>query len=182
MDLSSESELLARAKAGDDQAFAQVLVPYLPMLFAYSRAICGDYHTAQDVVQDTALIAYRNLHHLFPEADFSTWLRAIARRQALSARRSANKLNLVADETLEAAYQDPEPAGWGPQQEALAHCLRILGGRMGQVLQAHYFEGSRLADVAAGMEMNVSAVKQLLYRARLWLHQCVQKRLGLEDA
>src|SRR6266850_2558088 len=35
-------------------------------IFAYSRAIFSDYHAAQDVVQETAIIAFRNLKHLFP--------------------------------------------------------------------------------------------------------------------
>ena len=86
MSADDESDLLDKAKAGDGAAFELLLVPHLPMLFAYSRAICGDYHAAADVVQETALIALRRLDHFFPEADFAAWLKAIARREALSAR------------------------------------------------------------------------------------------------
>lgn len=179
MDSSHENELLARAKAGEVHAFEQVLTPYLPMLFAYSRAICGDYHAAQDVVQETSLIAFRNLNHLFPEADFATWLRAIARRQALAARRQLLRLHLVVDEVVEKVYQDPAPIS-GPRLDALASCLRLLAGRMARVVRAHYFQGCRLDEIARNMGLNTSAVKQLLYRARLRLRECVQQRLGME--
>lgn len=177
MEPNREIELLALAKAGDAQAFEEVLVPHLPMLFAYSRAICGDYHAAQDVVQDTSLIAYRNLVHLFAEADFATWLKAIARRQALAARRKLTRMSLVAEEVIEKVYQEPTPTSKDPRLEALAECLERLAGRMRQVVRGHYFQGAKLAEVARSMDMKEPAAKQLLYRARLWLHECMTKRL-----
>jgi RNA polymerase sigma-70 factor, ECF subfamily len=182
MSTASETELLSQAKAGDRAAFEEALTPYLPMLFAYSRAICGDYHAAQDVVQETALIAYRNLNHLFPEADFAIWLRAIARRQALTARRQLTRVSLVGDELIEQVYADPGPLTEGPRQVALADCLERLSGRMAHAIRARYFQGADLAEVARTLDMNVSAVKQLLYRARLWLQTCMGKRLAEEDA
>lgn len=179
---NEESRLLDQARSGDADAFERVLSPYLPMLLAYSRAICGDYHTAQDVVQNTALIAYRNLNHLFPEADFAAWLKAIARRQALAARRSLTRVKLLADDLLERAYEDPSPSATGPYLEALTRCLEALGGRMAEVVQAHYFQGAKLAAAAEKLELSASAAKQLLYRARLRLRDCVQDRLGVEHS
>lgn len=181
MDVGNETELLNQCKAGSAEAFEILLQPHLPSLFAYSRAICGDFHLAQDVVQETALIAFRNINHLFPEADFATWLRAIARRQALSARRKLNKLILQPQEVIEAVYQDPTPAAGSARQEALVECLSLLGSRMGQVVRGHYFEGLKLAEVAAALEISANAAKQLLYRARLSLQDCMRKRFRLED-
>jgi len=182
MDSPTESDLLNQAKAGDVAAFEHALRAHLPMLFAYSRAICGDYHTAQDVVQETALIAFRNLEHLFPEADFATWLRAIARRQAQAARRRLARLELgIVEEALESVYQDPTPAATEPRREALQKCLEALGTRLAQVIRGHYFHGAKLAELAAAMAMKTNAVKQLLFRARLSLRDCVRERLRLEQ-
>jgi len=180
MDSPTESELLNQAKAGNRKAFERALVPHLPMLFAYSRAIGGDYHTAQDVVQEPALIAFRNLEHLFPEVDFAIWLRAIARRQALAARRKLARLDLgIVEETLESVYQDPTLTAL--RREALLKCLEALGGRMAQVIRGHYFEGAKLLELAAEMTMKTNAVKQLLFRARLNLRDCIRERLRLEQ-
>jgi DNA-directed RNA polymerase specialized sigma24 family protein len=44
----TENDLIAKAAAGDMAAFEQVFMRYMPMLLAYSQAICGDYHAAQD--------------------------------------------------------------------------------------------------------------------------------------
>jgi RNA polymerase sigma-70 factor (ECF subfamily) len=181
MNAEKEMELLAQAQAGDTAAFEEVMKPHLPMLFAYSRAICGDFHAAQDVVQETALIAYRKLAHFFREADFATWLRAIARREALSARKKVTKMTLLTEEAIERYYLQTESEPASPERQALKECLKLLAGKMSRVVRGHYYEGRRLADLAASMDQTVSAVKQLLYRARLALRDCVRRRLAQDS-
>ena len=180
MSAADESDLLDKAKAGDGAAFESLLVPHLPMLFAYGRALCGEYHAAADVVQETALIAFRRLEHFFPEADFAGWLKAIARREALAARRKAAKLTPLVEELIEAAFSDPTPAAVGPQREALAKCLELLSGRSRDVIRAHYFDGLKLLDIATAAKVKLNTVKSLLHRARLSLEDCVRRRMGSE--
>ncbi|OAI48400.1 hypothetical protein AYO44_07135 [Planctomycetaceae bacterium SCGC AG-212-F19] len=178
----SEAELIARAKAGDREAFAHALTPYLPMLYAYSRCLSGDHHIAQDVVQQTALIAYRKIGFLFPEVDFGTWLKGIARREALSERRKAAKLRTVIEEVLEAAYDDPTPAAVAPEREALDECLKRLQGQAAAIVTAHYFDGEKLTDIARQRGLNGNTVRTVLHRARLLLEECVRGRLAVEGS
>lgn len=178
----SEADLLAQAKTGSKGAFESVIRPHLPMLFAYSRAICGDYHHAQDVVQETALIAFRNLSHLFPEADFAAWLKAIARRQALAARRKLAKRGSWTDEAFEAAYDNPTSDAVAAERNALLKCLEGLETRAGQVVRRHYFEGQKLQHVSETMNLNLNTVKTVLFRARLALQECVRQRLQIGEA
>ena len=177
----TESRLLKTAQAGDPRAFERVLRPHLAMLFAYSRAICGDFHAAEDVVQETAQIAYRKLNYLIPEADFAGWLKAIARRQALAARRSLTKTNLVGDDVIERVYQDPAPAASGRRGEALTDCIDRLEGRAAQAVKGHYFQGVKLGELADKMGMSSVAMRQLLHRVRVLLLECVRRRLSVEN-
>jgi len=177
----TESRLLKTAQAGDPKAFERVLRPHLAMLFAYSRAICGDFHAAEDVVQETAQIAYRKLNYLIPEADFAGWLKAIARRQALAARRRLTKTNLVADDVIERVYQDPAPASGSRRGEALTECIDRLEGRAAQAVKGHYFEGLKLNDLAERMGMTSAAMRQLIHRVRVLLLECVRRRLSMEN-
>lgn len=182
VDGPSETELIQAAMAGDAEAFQDVIRPHLPMLLAYSRAICGDHHAAEDVVQETAVVAFRNLTKLFPEADFATWLRAIARRQALAARRKLDRLCVgIVEETIEKVYEDSSPAAASPRRDALKDCVENLGERMGQVIRGHYFRGAKLTELAERMETTVGAIKQLLFRARGRLRRCIAERLRLEQ-
>ncbi len=177
---SDETDLLARAKAGCVGAFAEALEPHLPMLYAYSRVLCGNHHTAEEVVQETALIAYRRLNCLFPEADFAAWLKAIARRLALAARRQDAKLTPLVEEAMEAAYDDPGPQAVAAEREALAECLKTLDGRTEQIVRGHYFRGSPLAELAAALDLKLNTVKSILHRARQALRDCLRRRLGWE--
>jgi RNA polymerase sigma-70 factor (ECF subfamily) len=176
----SEARLLEMAKAGDREAFGRALEPYLPMLYAYSRSLCADHHMAQDVVQQTALIAYRKIGYLFSEVDFGTWLKGIARREALAERRKANRLLPVIEEILESAFDDPAPEAVVPEREALGECLKRLQGQSAAILTAHYFDGEKLTDIARQRGLNGNTVRTLLHRARLVLEECVRGRLAVE--
>jgi RNA polymerase sigma-70 factor (ECF subfamily) len=174
-----EAALLDRAKAGHRGAFEGLVEPHIPMLFAYSRAICGDYHRAMDVVQQALLVAFRKLHLFFPEADFSVWLRAIARREALDARRRASRAPVITLEAVEAAYE-ATPEEDSPKKTALARCLESLEGRTGKLVRRHYFDGADLASIAKALNMTLAAAKQMLYRTRLALRECIRRRLAGE--
>lgn len=176
---ASEEELLTLAKAGDKTAFERLVVPHVAALLAYSRAVCGDYHAAHDAVQQTLLIGYQKIEHFFPEADFGTWLRAIARREALQARKKLGRTSSLVLEAVEACHEDPEPPEEASHRKALADCLGSLEGRTRSVVRGHYFDNLNLAAIAGRLGMSVPAVKQLMYRARLALKNCVQKRLQM---
>lgn len=180
MSVERDADLLAQAKAGRSAAFEALFMPYAPMLFAYGRAVCGDHHAAQDVVQETALVAYRNLNMFFPDADFATWLRAIARRRALEARRRLNRVGLIDDNALELAFREPEPVS-SVRRDALRQCLRALGGRMGLLVDGRYFKGTPISEMATALGMSANAARQILFRARLALEDCVRNRLGVEN-
>ena len=180
--IGSETRLLAAAKAGDPHAYEQAIRPHLSMLFAYSRAICGDYHAAEDVVQETAQIAYRKINYFIPEADFAGWLRAIARRQALAARRKIDRTTLVADGVLEEVYAEPSHGTGDSRGEVLSECIKKLPGRAASAVHAHYFQGMRMNELADQLDTSPPAIRQLLHRARLILLDCVRRRTGTETA
>jgi len=181
MGSESEDDLIERAKSGDAAAYEAALSPHLPMLLAYSRSICGDHHMAEDVVQETALIGFRNLNHLFAEADFAGWLKAIARRQSLAARRKSARLHPMVEESIEEAYRDPSPQSVSPERAALAECLQLLSDRAGSVIRAHYFDGAAIREMTARFNLNPNTLKTILFRARQALEHCVQRQIRSED-
>lgn len=182
---ANELELIARAKAGDAYAFEQAVSIHLPMLLAYSKMIVGDFHIAQDVVQQTLLVAHRKLNLFFDEADFKSWLRAIANREARDSRkrrvRLGSKCSSLIETAMDSLYTESDGPESTPIGRALGECLQALKGRMSQIVQAHYFQGKRLDEIAPFMGITVNATKQLLYRVRQGLRVCIQRKLGTEN-
>jgi RNA polymerase sigma-70 factor (ECF subfamily) len=176
-----EDALIRRAQGGDVDAFDELLRPHLPTLLAYCRALCADYQFAEDAVQETAVVAFRNLGRFFPESDFATWLRAIARRQALAAGRRWRRLGRVSLGLLEEAYEEPADSGCADLREALIGCLERLPERTAAVVRAHYFEGTALKAIAKHLRLSLSSVKVTLFRAREKLRDCTQRRLAEGD-
>jgi len=92
-----------------DHAFAILAAEHRPMLLAYARALCyGDGHAAENVVQETLLVACRRLHEFRAENDghFGRCLRGIARNKAVEAHRAAGRGRVVADSRIIEGLED----------------------------------------------------------------------------
>jgi len=135
-------------------------------------------------VTDTLGVHARAVGSYFPEADFAAWLRAIARREALAARRKLQPATVVTDEQIEQHYQRrglSAPADLA-RREALAAVPagpeRSDGLRRVRTL----LRGPAAGRVGSPQGLSLAAVKQLLYRARMALRQCVRRLLVEESS
>jgi RNA polymerase sigma-70 factor (ECF subfamily) len=155
------------------------------MLLAYLLAIVPDRALAEDVAQQSFLIAYRKLDELHDPAAFPAWLRGIARLEALSAlRRQARELphEPAALQQLDDAYrlfEEARPAeNWEERFAHLRDCFDQLPGPLREVCQRHYFEDAKARDIAAALEASLAAVLKRLERARTALRECIQQKLA----
>ena len=85
------TDLIARAQAGDEQAFGQLVEPYQRELQVHCYRILGSAQDAEDVVQETLLSAWRGLHGFEQRSSLRTWLYRIATSRCLNALRSARR-------------------------------------------------------------------------------------------
>ncbi len=170
------TELIERARKGDPVAFGELIEPHRVGLVAYARCLCGDFSSAEDVVQDSLLIAYRNIERLFPEADFRTWVKAIVRRQALASGRSRNRFGPLLTEHMEAAFEI-EDDHLEMERLALRRCLGDLPPRMRHVIDAFYSGGESVGHISDRLTTPTGTVKTLLHRARSALRDCIERRL-----
>ncbi|GIG00921.1 sigma-70 family RNA polymerase sigma factor [Catellatospora citrea] len=82
--MRSDTSLARAAAAGDREAFDRLYRLYRPGLLGFVFRQVGDRHTAEDVVQETFLVAWRDLAKLRDPDVFRTWLFSIAYRRARS--------------------------------------------------------------------------------------------------
>src|SRR5690348_13486639 len=107
-----EAELVADARRGDEVAFACLVDRYGPMVLSLAYASTLSRSDAEDVAQETFLVAWRGLARFRGDASFSTWLYGLARsRCADRARRAAVRPRLARHgeaEPIDQTTADPE--------------------------------------------------------------------------
>ncbi|NIF23722.1 sigma-70 family RNA polymerase sigma factor [Candidatus Pantoea multigeneris] len=168
--------LMARAQAGDQTAYNQLLHALVPVIRALARKKIYDDALTEDVVQE-ALITVHHVRHTYdPTRPFMPWLAAIVRARAVDAlRKNGRHLRWeVQDDEADAAVASHEPAA--EQEEVLEHALHQLPLRQREMVEMVHLRELSLAEAALQHNLSVSAVKSLLHRALLNL-----RRLGGKD-
>src|SRR5438046_1774864 len=74
----TDESAVARARAGDEDAFRSLVERHSRTLFSLAFRMTGNEHDAEDVVQESLLRAYRKIESFDARASFRTWLYRIA--------------------------------------------------------------------------------------------------------
>jgi RNA polymerase sigma-70 factor (ECF subfamily) len=161
--MTDTSELVARAQAGDQAAFAALYDRHARLI----RAICYDatahLPSAEDLSQEVFLRAYQKLHQLRDGSRFVAWLCEIARRACRdwgkNTRRDGGLPNLA--QTIDVAVPQEEP-----QLAELRHAIRQLPDDERMALHLFYLDEEPVAVARQVLGLSQSGFYKLLDRAR----------------
>src|SRR5277367_1871576 len=136
-----------------------------PMLMAYLLSLVADHKLAEDVAQQTLLIAYRKINLLRDPAAFPAWLRGIARLEAFSAMRRQGRefaVDPAALQQMDEAYrqfEEQRPAEtWEERFQLVEECYARLPETLQTVCRLHYFEDRKAWQIAETLTLNLNAV------------------------
>jgi RNA polymerase sigma-70 factor (ECF subfamily) len=187
------NEILARARAGDEDAFRELTDPYRRELQVHIYRILGSLQDAEDLVQETLLAAWRGLGQFEGRASVRAWLYRIATNRALDALRASKRrpedmqrmtgvpeptrraepiwLEPFPDALLDGVPDDaPGPEAWYEAREAIALAfiagLQHLPEQQRAVLVLRDVLGFRAAEVADMLDTTEPSVNSQLRRAR----------------
>ena len=192
--MSDELALVHAAKAGDLQAFEQLVRRYDRNVFRIAQHITQNREDAEDVVQDAFLKAFQNLEGFQENSKFYTWLVRIAVNEALMKlrrRRPGQMVSLDEDIRTEDDSVPRDVADWAPNPEQLYDQgeLRDILQKTVQGLPASFrtvfvlrdVEGLSTEETAEALQLSIPAVKSRLLRARLQLRDRLTKYFKSRD-
>lgn len=178
-----EEALLARLRAGDEDAFEELVRTYSPRLLGLARRIVGNDEDARDVIQDALLSAFRSMDRFQGDARLGTWLHRIVVNTALMKLRRRRRKPEESLEPLLPAFQSDGHfverfSAWDQSERADAALSRIetrqlIRGLIEQlpesfrtVLLLRDIEGLDTEETARLLDTTPNAVKIRLHRAR----------------
>jgi RNA polymerase sigma-70 factor (ECF subfamily) len=193
---SSDETLAARAAAGDDRAFEEIVARYERRVFRLACRLTSE-TDAPDVLQNTFLQVYRNLPSFRGESRFATWVYRIATNVALMLRRArirkpAESLDAFMprfDEhgmhaDLPAQLQVASRADELIDRQALVEKARAGIARLPDVYRDAFvlrdLEEMSTTDVAQVLGVEPATVRQRVHRARLLLRGYLSDLVGVK--
>ena len=182
--LFDESSLVARAKAGDQSAFSELVAQYQRKIFRLAKNITRHDEDAEDVLQEAFLKAYRNLDRFEGNSKFYTWLVRIAVNEALmKLRKRKTDRTVPLDEPVDlgedlmareiAVWEDNPEERYGREemQKILDDALDTLKPDFRTIFTLRDIEELSTEETAEALGISVAAVKSRLLRARLTLRE-----------
>jgi RNA polymerase sigma-70 factor (ECF subfamily) len=179
-----ESALVAQAKAGDQNAFTELVNRYERKIYRLAKNITRNDEDAEDVLQDAFLKAYTHLDHFKGDSKFYTWIVRIAVNEALMRlRKRKTDRSVPLDEpvdlgeetvTREIAVWEDNPEQQYSQEEwrrILDEAVEELKPDFRTVFVLRDIEELSTEETAETLGISVPAVKSRLLRARLALRE-----------
>lgn len=164
---SDSPELVARFRAGDEDAFDAVVTAHRRTVYAMARRLLGNHEDADEAAQQTFVRAWSARARFRGDAKLGTWLVRIVLNVAKTMKARGNR-----HEPLDAAF-GLESGGEGGDSRLARRQLRLrvraavesLPPRQRQVVLLKVFADLTHREVAEVMELSEGAVKAHLHQA-----------------
>lgn len=167
----SDEQLVEGAVSGGSDSFGMLVERYWAMAVAIAYGTLMDAGEAEDVAQDSFILAYSQLHKLRDKARFAGWIGKIVRRKSIDRIRKNSRNRTVS--LSEHDYTNIAPAATNPgltelQQGFVRKAVRELPEKFRQVVLMRFIGNLSTAEIARQLGKKPVTV-------RVWLHRAYNK-------
>ena len=174
---ASESQLIARAQQGEEEAFAALFEAHKRRVYSLCLRMTGNTAEAEDLAQEAFLQLFRKISTFRGESAFSTWLHRLAVNVVLMHLRkkglqqvSLDEVDKSQDEPVKRDYGDDDRRLLGSVDRiGLQRAIAALPPGYRTVFVLHDVEGYEHNEIAEIMDCSVGNSKSQLHKARMKL-------------
>ncbi len=185
-----DTAMVIRARdSGDRAAFEELIRRTSRLVYARLILECGNVHKAEDLVQETYLLAFRSLHRLRSPEGFRAWLLSIARNALTDdARHHSRQKRLTPqrDDTSLSFVASTEPAPGeqlekNERREQVLSALRSLPEEYQMPLTLRYLAGADAETIGTQLGLTNGSLRGLLHRGLKLLRERLPADLQTEN-
>ena len=182
-----DADLVLRTRAGDKDAYGDLVARYQGHVYGLAYSLVGDWANAQDIAQETFVRAYTNLDQLRDPARFAAWLRRVTFGVAMNWLKRFQpglfeRLDGQVDlEELEIPDFEPGPAEVAEKRdlaEAVLRAVASLPSKYRVPLTMFHLDGLSYEKVADFLDIPLGTAKSLIHRARRKLRPVLMAYAG----
>lgn len=177
--MPEDAQTTENAPANPLALFEILVREHADALTIYLRAAVEDRSAAEDLFQETMLVAWRKIGEYDRQLPFGAWLRGIARRLVLAHYRAASRQLTLSNEVLEIldrrlTHIERRPGDTLDEKiAALLECLERLEPIYREPVELHYRHAHSAETIAERLQATTSAIQKRLQRARRQLADCL---------
>ena len=190
----SNSEIIEQLKQGNEDAFRKLVENYQNLVVNTCFGLVHNREDAEDIAQDVFVEVFRSIQHFRADAKLSTWLYRIAVNRSLNHIRDNKKHkwfqsfeNTVEEQNRKLGYiESPQSDHPGYELEnrqravILHEAINSLPENQKVAFTLSKYEELSYQEISEVMEMSVSSVESLLFRAKKnlqnKLYKCYKKK------
>ena len=207
-EVRDERELVRRCREGSESAYAELVQSHRPRLYLLAYRLTGDRETAEDVVQETFLAAFRSIEKVDPRPSLNPWLNTIVLRTAgRAASRARSRVGTSLDQATQRETRagpsigagigagigeglidtdpgaDPYAAAEAAElRREVAAALNELPFKYRAAVVLRHVMGLDYAEAARQLDIPLNTFKSQLLRGTKLLREALLDRLALEQS
>jgi RNA polymerase sigma-70 factor (ECF subfamily) len=187
--LRTDSELITRAKDGDEQACAAIFDLHRRRVYSTCLLMTKNVSDAEDMTQDAFIQIFRGIRSFRGDSAFSTWIYRVVVNTVLMTRRKRHLKEVSLDEPASVDYS-PVPREFGQDDNklmgtidrvALTQAANELPEGCRNIFILHEVEGYEHHEIAEQLSCSIGNSKSQLHKARLKMRKLLasgRKRIG----
>jgi RNA polymerase sigma-70 factor (ECF subfamily) len=166
-----DQALVARAREGDDEAFARLFRSHHVRVYNLARYLVRDATEAEDVTQAAFIRAWHELPKLRDPGAFAAWINRIAHRLAADRARADTTRPGAAGMVGEEASGPAASVLQAEREQQVHRAIASLPEHHREAVVMHHLEGAPVEEVAEKLGVPLGTVLSRLSRARAALRR-----------
>ncbi len=183
MNTNDEIYLISKAKKDDLSAFSELIKLYERDIRACLAVRLTNSYEADDLAQETFIIAFKKIKEFDEAKPFRPWLRGIAFNLLKNYWRKHTEVSVGATSELDTLLNEQINIEYSKENEskaaiALDSCMEKLDEGFKVLVQQHYHVGLSIKDLTEQYSVGHSTMTMRLYRIRERLKNCINLTLS----